>query len=564
VSEATLLMDARKKVRDRYCADWRQPIYKGRITIQTEDMQNIPLVPNEVQTELIEMIWQKWCNNEPVRLVIPKPRREGISTACEAIGYSITSFTPAYAGFILGYDDENARTIFEMTKRMHENMEPFLKTQTKASNVKELVFSETDSKIIIGSAQNKDIRGKGISFFHGSEVAFYPYPKETLGGFLPSIPNKPKTIILLESTGNGINWFERMCKLAEQGKGDYTLFFIPWFRNKSHALPLDDDETITPQSSGSYGDEIGLIEEFGVTIEQIKWRRNMIDTTFDGDLHFFMQEYPSNLDECFQGSGYPVFDHIKLNEMLKHAIKPAQTGLIEDGEVVLSNDNRGWLSVWKKPVDEEWAHRYCISADTGGLSEDADYDQAYVRDRVTGETCAAIHGHFDAYNYVEYLYILSKWYQNALMAVEINITNSETDEFGNTVVDTLIQNYPKSNLYRHKIIDDQTKHETSKVGFHTDKKTKQGVVNRLRKFVNEWYQIDTKYYDAELIDELKTYIVTQTKTGKTSWNAVEGKKDDRVMAYGIGLVVSDTMPTPHLVKEHRQKTGTNDALEGLL
>jgi len=63
---------------------------------------------------------------------------------------------------------------------------------------------------------------------------------------------------------------------------------------------------------------------------------------------------------------------------------------------------------------------------------------------------------------------------------------------------------------------------------------------------------------------LKTYIVTQTKTGKTSWNAVEGKKDDRVMSFGIGLVVAETMPMPYLKKEQPKTQTTEDALEAIL
>jgi hypothetical protein len=296
----------------------------------------------------------------------------------------------------------------------------------------------------------------------------------------------------------------------------------------------------------------------------LNWRRYAITSLCGGDIHKFMQEYPASLDEAFQGSGYPVFDQVTLSEMQKHAVPPIETGIIENGDVVLSTDRRGWLKVWKYPESDPWHNRYCISADTGGTWEGADYDCAYVRDRVTGETCASIHGHFDAYQYVEYLYILSKWYQNAMIAIEINVAESETDEFGNTVVDLMLRQHPDANVYRRKVIDDQTKHETTRVGFHTNRSTKQAIVDHLRQFVNEWSVKQTQYNDSALIDELKTYIVTQTKTGKTSWNAVEGKKDDRVMSFGIGLVVAETMPMPYLKRQQPKITSTDDALQGIL
>jgi hypothetical protein len=82
--------------------------------------------------------------------------------------------------------------------------------------------------------------------------------------------------------------------------------------------------------------------------------------------------------------------------------------------------------------------------------------------------------------------------------------------------------------------------------------------------VNEWPVKRQAFNDRGLVDELKTYIVTQTKTGKTSWNAVEGKKDDRVMSFGIGLVVAETMPMPYLKKQQPKTQTTEDALEAIL
>jgi hypothetical protein len=382
-------------------------------------------------------------------------------------------------------------------------------------------------------------------------------------GVLQTVPNLPGTMVIMESTGNGIgNYFYNRCMDAQAGRGDYQLFFIPWFENPEYSLPLD--KPLVPQFNGEFGDECYYRDEYHLTLEQLNWRRYAITSLCGGDIHKFMQEYPATLDEAFQGSGYPVFDQQILSAMEQHAVPPTATGHIEGNEIVLSEDDRGWLKVWQYPTEEAWHHRYCISADTGGTWEGADYDSAYVRDRVTGETVAAIHGHFDAYEYVEYLYVLSQWFHNAMIAIEINVAESETDEFGNTVVDLMLRQHPDANVYRRKVIDDQTKRETTRVGFHTNRSTKQSIVDHLRQFVNSWTVKRQAFNDRGLVDELKTYIVTQTKTGKTSWNAVEGKKDDRVMSFGIGLVVAETMPMPYLMKEQPKISSTNDALQGIL
>lgn len=557
---SSMPMAVRDKIRAKYAADWRVPIRKGRIMIQTEDAETVPFVPNEVQEELIDLIWSKWINDEPVRIIIPKPRREGISTASEAIIYSITAFTHSYSSFILGYDNDNAKTIFEMTKRMHDNMELFLKTQTKASNAQELVFSETDSKVVIGSAQKQQIRGKGIHAFHGSEVAYYPNPKATMGGLLQSIPYKPRTIIILESTGNGYNWFEKQCRSAEKGESEYTLFFIPWYRNPKNSRPVPSGYDVTPQSSGKWGNEVKYVKEFNLSREQLYWRRKKIDE-MDGDVAFFTQEYPANLDECFQASGTPVFDLERLNELHKLSELPIKQGYIEGARIYLSPNGRGFLSVWKEPV-KGWRNRYCIGADTGGVWAGADYSVAYAYDRVTDEIVACIYGHFDAFEYATFLVTLAKWYGSALLAIEVNRWDSETDDLGNTVIDRIQSELKYRNLYTRRIIDDESKESSTQIGFITNRQTKQGIIDRLREFVAS--PKPTKYNEHGIISEMKTYIIQRTKTGKTAWGAQEGAHDDRVMAFGITLYVSGTMPKPKAISQLPMDTkSTNNPLEAI-
>lgn len=522
-------------------------------------MRLIPLHPNAVQQRLMDLIYDTERQGKPVRLMIPKARQHGISTLTEAMIYCKTAFTPNVNAIIVADKSEHASNIFEMSKLMHDQMDEMFRTETHRRNAFEIAFSENQSKIEIGTTG----RSGTYHLFHSSETAYYTDAENVMLGVLQTVPNLPGTMVIMESTGNGIgNYFYNRCMDAQAGRGDYQLFFIPWFDNPEYSLPLD--TPLIPQSVGAFGDECYYQDEYGLTLEQLNWRRYAITSLCGGDIHKFMQEYPATLDEAFQGSGYPVFDQQILSAMEKHAVPPTATGIIEGNEIVLSEDDRGWLKVWQYPTEEPWHHRYVISADTGGTWEGADYDSAYVRDRVTGETVAAIHGHFDAYEYVEYLYVLSQWYHNAMIAIEINVAESETDEFGNTVVDLMLRQHPDANVYRRKVIDDQSKRETTRVGFHTNRSTKQSIVDHLRQFVNEWPTKRQAFNDRGLVDELKTYIVTQTKTGKTSWNAVEGKKDDRVMSFGIGLVVAETMPMPYLKKQQPKTQTTEDALEAIL
>lgn len=551
----------RKATRNRYAADWRYPIQKGKIKIKTKDMRLIPLVPNAVQQRLIDLIWDTEQAGKPVRIMIPKARQHGISTITEAIIYAKTAFQQNVNAIIVCDKSEHAANIFEMAKLMHEQMNPVIRTETHRRNAFELAFSENHSKIEIGTTG----RSGTYHLFHSSETAYYTDAENTMLGVLQTVPNIPGTMVIMESTGNGVgNYFEERCQQAQRGEIDYDLFFIPWFENPEYSLPIAENEELVPQSAGSFGDETYYQREFDLSLQQLKWRRYAISSLCGGDLQKFMQEYPATLDECFQGSGYPVFSPVQLALMDRHSCAPAQTGVIVDGEIILSSDRSGYLKVWARPDAERRVNRYVIGADTGGTWEGADYDCAYVYDRLKRAVVAQLHGHFDAYQYVEMLAILSAWYYDALIAIEVNRAESETDEFGNTVIDLLMRNYPRANVYTRKVIDDLTKTETVKIGWHTSHATKQAIVDRLRRFVNEWESEPIQFNDHALITEMQTYIVNQTKTGKTSWGAVEGKKDDRVMSFGIALVVADTMAAPRAETQLPRVRSTNDPLEAVI
>lgn len=555
----------RTQVRDSFARDWRLPIRKGFVLIQTEDIETIPLIPNAVQNELIDLVWDKWVRNEPIRIIIPKPRRDGISTICEAIIYCITAFCNSYSSYILGYDDDNAKTIFEMTKRIHYNMELFVRTQTKASNAKEIVFSETDSKVQIGSAQKSDIRGKGIHAFHGSEVAYYPNAKKILGSLLPSIPYKPRTIILMESTGNGVNnWFERTCRLAQKGKNEYTLFFIPWWKSAKNSLHLPDGYELIAEENGRYGNEVAEQAQYKLTDEQLYWRRYTIDNICDSDLVFFRQEYPANLDECFMGSGTPVFDHDKLNNMQKYAELPKWYGVIHGNKIEISTKRHGWLWVWDKPVSG-YLNRYVCSVDTGGVYEGADFSVAYMRDRLTTRTVARICGHFEPYEYAGFLVALCKWFNNAMLAIETNKWESEADDNGLAVIDRVQNEHKYNNFYTREVKEELTDQTTTRIGWHTNKATKPIIVDALKEFVNEYESQKIQYNDYELLEEMKDYIIKTTKkTGKTAWGAAEGKHDDKVMSYGINLVVSKSMGKVIKIEDAVTGNTSSDPVKALI
>src|SRR3546814_12265242 len=69
-----------------------------------------------------------------------------------------------------------------------------------------------------------------VQYFHGSEVAFWPFAADHAAGVIQAVPDIAGTEIILESTANGIgNYFHQQWQRAEAGQSEYQANFIPWY-----------------------------------------------------------------------------------------------------------------------------------------------------------------------------------------------------------------------------------------------------------------------------------------------------------------------------------------------
>src|SRR5512147_1776321 len=117
---------------------------------------------------------------------------------------------------------------------------------------------------------------------HGSEVAFWPDAERIIAGAMQG--GNPD--VVLESTPNGAQgYFYERCMEALRGDGVWSLHFYPWWWDDNYRIPLDVGE-----QPALIGDENQLVEKFGLSYEQIKWRRSK--TKELGRL--FIQEYPED------------------------------------------------------------------------------------------------------------------------------------------------------------------------------------------------------------------------------------------------------------------------------
>lgn len=533
------------------------PMLSGTLRIVDKYAQNIWFKPNIAQLKLLALINDLQKQKIPVRIMIPKARQEGITTCGIAIGYSRAAYTTNKFGLIVADQVVKATGFLDRLKYMHYNTPSPIRTETQKSNANELIFSETNSSIRIGTAGNEDLgRYATFNFLHCSEAAYYPNADVIMLGLLQAVPDYWDSIVLMESTGNGMSgFFYNECEKARKGETDKKLLFLSWHEFPEYIKPLPNDYSFVPMTDGKYGNELQYMKEYLLSPEQMYWRRCKLDNDCGGDLFKFMQEYPASLEEAFLASGFPVFDQIILKKIDDDFTNPPIKECIIDKKEIRPMPN-GWLKFWNMPV-RGWSNRYVAFADTGGKWSGADYYSVHVYDRVDKCVAATIHGHYDAYQFAWYLFLLATFFDKAKVIIEINKWSSETEQNGMSVMDNIMNKYKYSNMYIRNVYDQTNKVIDTHYGFHTNSDTKQMLIDRGKRYINEEYT-SIIINDKETVKEMKTYIIS-VKNGVSVYEAAQGAKDDRVISFLGALLIADQMPIPEKIPTpKRRKTAVSD------
>ena len=298
-------IETRRRLRDDFAF-----YAKHCLKIRTKDAGVQPLVLNRAQRYIHEQAEDQKRRTGKVRKIVLKGRQKGCSTYIEGRLYWLTSHRKGRRAFILTHEAEATANLFEMAQRYHDNVPPFVRPSTSASNAKELIFDVLDSGYKVGTAGTKGTgRSQTIQYFHGSEVAHWPFADEHAAGVMQAVPDAPGTEVWLESTAEGMgNYFHQQWVSGQRLAGDFECVFVPWFWQEEYRRESVDGFAATP-------DEAEVAETFGLTLEQLAWRRLKIAEL--GSLERFQQEYPNTPEEAFQAS---VDDVIIMPKLVRAAI----------------------------------------------------------------------------------------------------------------------------------------------------------------------------------------------------------------------------------------------------
>lgn len=503
----------------------------NNLKIKTKSGELVPLKLNTIQKIIVVKVLEKLQNGEPIRFIILKARQQGVSTIVEALIYWWTITHKYTQSKIIAHDNETAEKLYNMFRTYYENSNPIFKVTTKYNTRNDLTFDNEaephkglKSQIDTATAENAGTgRGQTIQWLHASEVAKWRNGQELVAGLMQAVPLLPRTAIFLESTANGIgDYFHTTWQAAKRGESAFEPLFFPWNIHEEYSLPVPKNFNLTKE-------EKDLVKEHRLTKGQLQWRRKKM-AEFVGDEKRFYQEYPLTDAEAFLASGTPRFNISKLQEMEERCYEPQRIELLERKDPIKGSIftpkplEEAPFKVWSQPQE---GAEYVIGADVAeGIEED--FSVASVLDKKTHQTVARWRGDIEPADFGELLDQIGRWYNNALIGVEIN-------NHGLTTVQRL-RDVGYMNLYRRERgIDERYEEYTSKLGWRTDIRTKPLMIDALAEAISLGEITD---FDKIFIFECMTYI--RDNRGRT--NAQEGQHDDCVISTAIALQLFEWNP----------------------
>ena len=452
----------------------------------------------------------------------------GFSTLTEALIFTFTVWHQNVKALIVAHDSESTQNIFKMSKLFYDKLPQEIKPMIRRSNAKELVFENPTrddnerennpglrSEIRVATSGSDGVgRGNTYQYVHASEYAFWKGKKEdTLAGIMQAVPDHPGTFVAIESTANGFDHFQQLWDDAVNGRNGYIPLFFPWFEMKTYRRKYSGFQPTD--------EELELAKLYDLDLEQLEWRRWCIATNCNNDINTFKQEYPSNPDEAFMLSGNPVFN----NQLIFNRIVQLQNVTFERCDFLIDYQNEriqsyrlfnvddGIVRIFERPKK---GHPYVIGGDTAG--EGSDNFVAHVMDNTNGKIVAVLtlEGS-DETQYTRTLFCLGKFYNNALIGIEVN--------FGTYPIKELLR-LGYTNQYRREKEDTLAEGTYAKFGFRTTSATRPNIIAVLKDVVNT--SLDT-IEDVITLRECLKFI----KNDNGRPEAQEGEHDDHVMSWAI-------------------------------
>ena len=554
---------------------------------------------NYLQERLSE-VWD-YCQEakRPFRVLILKPRQKGSSTYGTALLYHYLSARSAN-GYIIGGAHDQGSNLMKMVGRYADH-DDFFRERNPVTVLDKSARWESGSRLLQGTARNPEAGRSGtFQFVLGTEVARWSEEgvsnaAEVLSGLLKCVPSTMPdagdTAVILESTARGASgdFYDRWnggidFDEFKGGKDGYIKVFAPWYVFKDSQVEFTNDD-LRKQFEGSLEpEEKEYWNKWGLTLEQMAWRRKVIEEECQRDPEIFEQDYPVTPESAFLTSGRRRFSKRGLSWLREQARGnlPQYGNILQrstrtGSEIPLPNDPVIWQTEgdqwsamvwrWEQPMA---GHSYIVTLDQAkGASESVGADpdnhaahtwRAGIFDKgvwmppklVCRLASMGRHGpecRWDA-DILEYeVWKMAEYYGGAMIAVEEN--------FDRGVIERLKQR--GAYLYRRETFNRIEQVKKHVYGWNTNTQTRGILVEALAKAIRE-FDIEGSGVECHCtwtIDELFGFVIKPS--GKAE--ATDGSHDDQVIAMGMAMALINSakrMVPRELIRERGHRIGWDD------
>jgi hypothetical protein len=147
---------------------------------------------------------------KPVRIIVLKARQVMVSAGVAAEYFHEIPFNPGQKARIIAHNDDSAKLIFSYYHQLSNNYTSFRGIANLPAVVKDaedagILEYENGSRFQVQTANSVEGgRGGSNRFLHFSEYGFYRDAKRLLTGIMQTVPDDPDTMVIIESTANGV------------------------------------------------------------------------------------------------------------------------------------------------------------------------------------------------------------------------------------------------------------------------------------------------------------------------------------------------------------------------
>lgn len=493
---------------------------KNFVKITTNTGAYVPFTVNEQQEYFIK---------EMIRFnIISKARQIGFSTLSLGLCLFYACTRPRTNYMIVSYKQESSTLLFEKLKDMYASLpNDKFKFPKDIENNRGKLKLDNGSSITLATAGGKDVgRGSTFEYILLSEFAFYENQDKILLSAEQALAKSKTSKIVIETTSNGFNHYQKLFMNAYKGISKYKAFFFPFY-SSSYAKQFKDDYDEAEDwyrlknggrrlTKDDLEPEEEILLDSGATLKQLMWRRWKL---LDMSLQQFYQEFPATPMESFISSGLNIFDQSKIIDRLRYVSVPktyteVKFNLPDDFKRYLGKS----LMIYQLPQVGE---RYFGGVDTSaGVGSDCSTITLINSD---GEQVLSFYNNkVPVYEFAKLINEIGRWYNYAFLAVERN-------SYGTPILERLRKEYKYLNLYKHKRFNQQTGRKMLYLGWNTDQSSKSIMISDLK----EQFECDLILINCkETLEQMQIFI---EKDGKQGNKKGEGNHDDNVIGLALAI-----------------------------